>query len=652
MNTKIHNKFLLGANYWTRNQGLAMWRDWHPEEIDQELKEIHDCGLNVIRMFVVWNDFQPIKEYYKGTFSNKVPDKVCLRHDENQSIENNPHLIDYTMVAKFDQFLKIAQKYELKVIPVLIVGFMGGVSFDVDFRNGRSIYTDPTMLYYQELYFGFFAKRYHENNTILVWEFGNEVGYYQQVSTPAELRLWMKILVTAIREHDQNHPIASGEQGLVDVSRYAEGGLWYHNVNVEMCDVTTVHVYPVFMPEIGDGILSLKSTYCSAWRSRLAAGQYNRPVLTEEVSTVGTSLMKDGTSANWLRTTLFSLLGNGDSGMLWWTNSDMKCHDKLPYCLSSTNASEHGGISLLDVDGKPKLQADEYKKFSRLMQKVDFPALNKAPAKIAIVHSASTELNDKRKRKISLLAFTLAKMSGQEVDVINSEANFDNYKLLICPSYDGVSPIFYKDQRRIDQFVKDGGCAYLSMENGCWERFETMFGVKINEKTANTESLSLIFKNIADKTSELSIQPQWKTDVMLDSAEVIAEDVAGNPAVIMNKHGKGKAFFSFYNLEEHIVDNFNCEQNINTLGGFYRELKKHANISSIATSNSFYLEICDCDKYLVLINHDKNVFDDVLILNEAIMSLKDVASGEIFDIENNTLTIRVAAFDGKIMEII
>lgn len=651
MNLELPEKFLLGANYWTRNQGPAMWRDWHPDEIDAEFAEMRELGLNTVRCFVTWNDFQPIREYYKGGFSDKVPIKVCLRHDESQTVETNPHLMDFTMVERFDEFLAIAAKHQIRVIPALLVGFMGSVLFDVDFRNGRSIYTDPTMLYYQELYFSFFAKRYCDNDTILAWQFGNEMGCYEKPGIPANLRLWMRILTTAIRQYDQRHPITSGDQAHVADGKSSDNGHWFHHVSVDMCDITTVHSYPVFMPETRGGALSLRSTYSAPWRSRLAAGQYTKPVLTEEISTIGTSYMADETAAKWTRATLFSLLGNGDSGMLWWTNSDMTCHDRMPYCFASTNASEHGGLSLIDIHGNPKLQAEEFRAFSQLMQNVDFSQLKKAPARAAIVHSADSELNSAAKRKISLTAFILAKMAGFEVDIINCEADFDRYQLLICPSYAGLAPIYYKDQRRVDQFVKNGGCLYLSMEDGCWERFEPLFGVRIKDRQRSSRALSLSLTGNTVPTPEtIAVRSSWETTLCLNGAEAVAVAEDGSPVVTAVRHGKGTAFFSSVNLEEYLSNLDDTAFDVTELHRFYSLLREAAGIESTVSSTNPLIEVCDCGRYIVLINHGRETFNGELRLDTSVTALTDVTTGETLTACSDRIVLSIPAFDGMILE--
>jgi len=648
MSMKVHDNFLIGANYWSRNHGPAMWRDWHPDEIEQELNEIHNLGMNVIRIFLTWNDFQPIKEYYASNRS-EVPLHVCLRHDESQTVKNNPHLMDFTMVDRFDQFLTMAEKYRFKVIPALLVGFMGGITFDVDFRDGRSLYTDPTMLYYQELYFSFFAKRYHDNNTILSWQFGNEMAGYEVVKSPLRQRLWMNTLINAIRRYDKTHPISPGDEGFRHSGRYKNGGSWYHHINVEMCDLLNVHTYPVFMPETKGGTLSLRTTYCASWRSRVAAGNYGLPVLTEEISSIGTSIQSDDSAAKWTRVTLFSLLGNGDSGMLWWTNSDMTCHQQLPYCYASTNASEHGGISLLDTAGKPKLQAGEFRKFSDLMSKIDFGKLEKQPAKAALIHSSTTELNSQEKRGISLAAFVTCKAAGLDVDLIDNEDSFEPYQLLICPSYEGLAPIFYKDERRIDQFVKNGGTLYLSMAHGCWERFEPFCGIQLANKHKTHGPLSLQIAG-SDITIDFPAAEHWETETILCGAEVVATDQSGKPAVIMNRYGKGKVFLALHDFEKILGDSYDNHFDMNRLFYLYRAIRNEAGIAPAATSENPWIEICDCGAYLILINHGAETASENISLSSSITGLIDASTGRNLNITENSINAAIPPFAGIILE--
>ena len=52
--------FFVGCNYWSKNAGMYMWSHWNPEVIERELSELSKNGVQVMRVFPLWSDFQPL----------------------------------------------------------------------------------------------------------------------------------------------------------------------------------------------------------------------------------------------------------------------------------------------------------------------------------------------------------------------------------------------------------------------------------------------------------------------------------------------------------------------------------------------------------------------------------------------------------------
>jgi endo-1,4-beta-mannosidase len=52
--------FHLGCNYWASHAGTRMWADWQPEVVERDFKLLAESGLQTIRIFPLWPDFQPI----------------------------------------------------------------------------------------------------------------------------------------------------------------------------------------------------------------------------------------------------------------------------------------------------------------------------------------------------------------------------------------------------------------------------------------------------------------------------------------------------------------------------------------------------------------------------------------------------------------
>jgi endo-1,4-beta-mannosidase len=51
--------FTLGVNYWPRCKAMYWWSDFDAGEVREEFAVIRELGLNVVRIFLLWDDFQP-----------------------------------------------------------------------------------------------------------------------------------------------------------------------------------------------------------------------------------------------------------------------------------------------------------------------------------------------------------------------------------------------------------------------------------------------------------------------------------------------------------------------------------------------------------------------------------------------------------------
>jgi len=51
--------FILGVNYWPRRKAMYWWSDFDAGEVRKEFALIRELGLNMVRLFLLWDDFQP-----------------------------------------------------------------------------------------------------------------------------------------------------------------------------------------------------------------------------------------------------------------------------------------------------------------------------------------------------------------------------------------------------------------------------------------------------------------------------------------------------------------------------------------------------------------------------------------------------------------
>jgi len=101
--------FFIGCNYWASNAGTQMWVDWKPEVIEQDFKRLSEADVEVLRVFPIWRDFQPITairnarsgiiDYRFG--ENPLPDN---RFGDSGLSEYMVKLLNFKKILKSNKF--------------------------------------------------------------------------------------------------------------------------------------------------------------------------------------------------------------------------------------------------------------------------------------------------------------------------------------------------------------------------------------------------------------------------------------------------------------------------------------------------------------------------------------------------------------------
>lgn len=58
-NSIMTQPFLLGVNYWPRRKAMYWWPQFDAAKVRDEFDVVKDIGLNVVRLFLLWDDWQP-----------------------------------------------------------------------------------------------------------------------------------------------------------------------------------------------------------------------------------------------------------------------------------------------------------------------------------------------------------------------------------------------------------------------------------------------------------------------------------------------------------------------------------------------------------------------------------------------------------------
>ncbi len=257
-------RFSLGINYWPRRSAMAMWRRWDPGEIREDLARIGALGLDAVRFFIRWDDFQP-----------------------------RPDAVDATMLARLEAFADLAAEASLQTMPTLFTGHMSGVnwlpSWTLDARTppGRfrtitergesswgigDFYTGP-LLDAQLVLARAAGERLRHHPAVLAWDLGNEFSNVRVPASERDAADWSRRL-TAELENSSAIPVTAGTHG-EDLTR--DNHLRLSSLCAPFA-FATMHGYSVYS---GFSRTRLDAD-CVPFLAELAAAFARKPVLFSE----------------------------------------------------------------------------------------------------------------------------------------------------------------------------------------------------------------------------------------------------------------------------------------------------------------------------------------------------------------------------------
>ncbi|MHB8627502.1 MAG: glycoside hydrolase 5 family protein [Aggregatilineales bacterium] len=224
--------FTLGVNYWPRRKAMYWWSEFDKSEVDDEFALIESLGLNVVRIFLLWDDFQP------------TPDRV-------------EHLDELRQVAD------VAEAHHLKLDVTFFTGHMSGPNWAPRWLMGgdiaprfrqlvsggqvvtggyRNPYTDPIALDAERLLLRTVVRELKDHPAIWMWNLGNEPDLFAHPPTDAVGQAWVREMTELIHEIDDQHPVTCGLHG---DSLFQNNGLRIDQVYAET-DVAVMHSYPMY----------------------------------------------------------------------------------------------------------------------------------------------------------------------------------------------------------------------------------------------------------------------------------------------------------------------------------------------------------------------------------------------------------------------
>lgn len=263
-------KFVLGVNYWPRRKGVYWWRNFDAGEVDEEFGLIRYLGLDVVRLFLLWDDFQP------------TPDTVAP-----------------VMLERLRTVCDIARRHALGLDITFFTGHMSGPNWPTGWQldprgsvpftgdrpfvhNGRrmsggyrNMVTDPVSLDAERLQLRTVVDMLKTHPAVWMWNLGNEPDLFAEPPDALTGQAWVREMAGIVRHIDPGHPVTCG---LHAANLIRNNGYRVDQVFAET-DVAVSHGYPMYM---GDTVRNPLDPDVVPFMCALTTALCGKPTLMEE----------------------------------------------------------------------------------------------------------------------------------------------------------------------------------------------------------------------------------------------------------------------------------------------------------------------------------------------------------------------------------
>jgi|RhiMetdeSRZDD1v2_1073273.scaffolds.fasta_scaffold65110_8 endo-1,4-beta-mannosidase len=227
-------RFRLGINYWPATSAMYLWRRFDAAEVAGDFARIRAAGFDSVRVFLLWEDFQP------------APDQAS---DE--------------ALRKLVTVVDLAARNKLSLMPTLFTGHMSGVNWiptwaleaageTARFRvvsGGKVVraklknwYSDPNVMQAQALLAREVAAALAGHPALWAYDLGNENSNCVTPPTRDAAVAWLETMTGAIRAVDSSRPITIG----LHMEDLEEDRRLGPKEAARVCDFLCMHGYPVY----------------------------------------------------------------------------------------------------------------------------------------------------------------------------------------------------------------------------------------------------------------------------------------------------------------------------------------------------------------------------------------------------------------------
>ncbi len=593
----------IGVN-WVPARAAMQWPfEWDEAAIEADFARMKQMRINLVRFDLVWQWVEPRPGQY------------------------NPKAFE-----QFDFLIALAHQYGIYLNPALFAGGeVGDAWWEVPWRQGRHPHADADMLFWQARHVEQFARRYRGESAILAWDLTDEPPYWVVMkpgqTTDAMAAVWTQLLTDSIRKFDPEHLVMVGASNM-ELGR----GPFRADVIRPWVDFFSVHPYPLYNQSYyPEPILSTRSSYAAAFETALVRSA-GKPVLMQEFGSTSAQCSLE-VQARYYEVFMHSALAAGNMGLVAWTFTDADPavqYRRAPY-KRNPHETQFGVTS---ADGAPRPQGETLARMGAILADLDLTGLAPEPPQAGILvphewavgvdyreygfppdtlyqyvprddifHHQTDPAAQEQLTQAWLSAFILSRQAGIPVSFPRENDAWQTLPLILAPyPLTGSSGVYFSyhlyttfwEQAR--EYLNAGGTLYVSLNANTaipCELCREICGFTLSDRARWREQIEITF------TADFGACPAGTkmtlpafpgvdgTGVLIEneSAQILAVDQNGQPAILRRDHGRGKIIISTYPLELLLGRHYAAFETSRPEAAFYRALKQAAGIAPLCETS-------------------------------------------------------------------
>ena len=261
--------FRLGVNYWPRRKAMYWWSDFDEGEVAGEFDVIASLGMSVVRVFLLWDDWQPSSDSVSPERLRDLGVVLDLAAERDLGLDITfftGHMSgpNWSPGWLLDANAEYPSPHVRQVVS-------GGSVVDTGYRN---MFHDRAALRAERLLLEAVIGEYRDHPGVWMWNLGNEPDLFAHPRDAGAGRSWVEEMTQLVKGIDPGHPVTTG---LHTDSLFADNGLRVDEVFNDS-DVAVMHGYPMYVDWARDPLDPDFVPYLCA----LVTGLTGKPCLAEE----------------------------------------------------------------------------------------------------------------------------------------------------------------------------------------------------------------------------------------------------------------------------------------------------------------------------------------------------------------------------------